>query len=169
MASDDDNFDIDVYGDGEEERADLPAESSTKGGTDAFTVDQGHVDPSAARGKDAPAGPGDASETDAQAGTNNFEDDDIEIVTESVLPVNPPSRQQPDQPQPLPVKQGVKRKEGPDDRPIDPGATAAVFIADLNWWSTDDDIRGWANQCQCEEELKEITFSEHKVNGKSKG
>src|SRR4051794_3108731 len=39
----------------------------------------------------------------------------------------------------LPVKQGVKRKEGSDDRPIDLGATNALFISDLHWWNTDDD------------------------------
>ncbi|KAK0668131.1 hypothetical protein QBC41DRAFT_226927 [Cercophora samala] len=68
-------------------------------------------------------------------------------------------------------KQGIKRKEGEgsDERPVDPGATTALLINELNWWTTDDDIRGWARQAQCEGELRDITFSEHKVNGKSKG
>ncbi|KAK1518796.1 RRM domain-containing protein [Colletotrichum costaricense] len=64
-------------------------------------------------------------------------------------------------------QQGVKRKG--DDRPIDPGATTALMVSDLNWWNTDDDIRGYARAGHCEDELKDITFSEHKVNGKSKG
>lgn len=72
-------------------------------------------------------------------------------------------------PKQAPQQQGVKRKEGSDERPIDPGATTAILISDLHWWNTDDDIRGWVNQAQCEDELKEVTFSEHKVNGKSKG
>lgn len=72
-------------------------------------------------------------------------------------------------PRQAPQQQGVKRKEGSDDRPIDPGATTALLISELHWWNTDDDIRGWVNQAQVEDELKEITFSEHKVNGKSKG
>lgn len=68
-----------------------------------------------------------------------------------------------------PPQQGVKRKGGSDDRPIDPGATSTILVSDLQWWHTDDEIRGWAQEAQCEEELKDITFSEHKVNGKSKG
>jgi hypothetical protein len=66
-------------------------------------------------------------------------------------------------------QQGVKRKEGSDDRPVDPGATTALMMSELNWWNTDDDVRGWVRQAGCEHELKDITFSEHKVNGKSKG
>ncbi len=72
-------------------------------------------------------------------------------------------------PTPQRPQQGVKRKEGSDDRPLDPGATSALLISELNWWNTDDDIRGWIREANCEHELKDITFSEHKVNGKSKG
>ncbi|KAI1478278.1 hypothetical protein F4774DRAFT_411134 [Daldinia eschscholtzii] len=66
-------------------------------------------------------------------------------------------------------QQGVKRKEVSDNRPIDPGATSALLLSELQWWTTDDEIRGWIRQASCEDELKDITFSEHKVNGKSKG
>ncbi|EHK42908.1 hypothetical protein TRIATDRAFT_300923 [Trichoderma atroviride IMI 206040] len=43
------------------------------------------------------------------------------------------------------------------------------MISELSWWTTDDDIRGWLRRAACEKEIKELTFSEHKVNGKSKG
>ncbi|KAM0322693.1 hypothetical protein ACHAQA_009284 [Verticillium albo-atrum] len=69
--------------------------------------------------------------------------------------------------QPSAPQQGTKRKT--DDRVVDPGATNAITISDLNWWNTDDEIRGWAREAHCEDEIKDITFSEHKVNGKSKG
>jgi hypothetical protein len=65
--------------------------------------------------------------------------------------------------------QGVKRKSEEDDRPVDQNATSAVMISELNWWTTDDDIRGWLRQADCEGDVKDVTFSEHKVNGKSKG
>ena len=64
---------------------------------------------------------------------------------------------------------GVKRKSLADERPFDADATAAVLISDLHWWTTEDNIRSWTNEVNAETDLKEITFSEHKVNGKSKG
>lgn len=68
-------------------------------------------------------------------------------------------------------QQGTKRKQEDEDdgRPVDAGATSAIMISDLNWWTTDDDIRGWLRKAEAEDEVKDVTFSEHKVNGKSKG
>jgi hypothetical protein len=66
-------------------------------------------------------------------------------------------------------QQGTKRKSEEDDRPVDSAATPAVMISELPWWTTDDDIRGWLRKADCETEVKDLTFSEHKVNGKSKG
>lgn len=74
-----------------------------------------------------------------------------------------------DQPHDSTSYHGVKRKSETDDRPVDHNATSAIMISELNWWTTDDDIRGWLVRAGCEDEVKELTFSEHKVNGKSKG
>lgn len=65
--------------------------------------------------------------------------------------------------------QGVKRKQEDDERPIDQNATNAVLLSDMQWWDNEDQIREWTQAAECEDELKDITFSEHKVNGKSKG
>ena len=67
------------------------------------------------------------------------------------------------------TQHGVKRKSEEDDRPVDPTATTAIMMSEINWWTTDDDIRGWLRDAKCEEDIKDLTFSEHKVNGKSKG
>lgn len=154
MATEDDNFDIDIYGDGggyngneqgdyKEENTDLildGPESGQNGST------QEGAAPDALQGNgDSTAG----ATQDAAPRTNSVSQD--ARATQTPTP-----------------QQGVKRKEL-DNRPSDPDATTALLVGELHWWTTDDEIRGWVNEANCEDELKDVTFSEHKVNGKSKG
>ncbi|KAI9785644.1 MAG: hypothetical protein M1816_008267 [Peltula sp. TS41687] len=172
MASDEDNFDIDVYGDIDEHQTnDHPIEVKHDSHMETSTVHFGNdgADDSTTVHQSELTG------EVAESIEPNTKDEDFEIDVNGPISTTteakPPAETQVEAPKASPPrpKQGIKRKEGPDDRPMDHGATSAIFISDLHWWSTDDDIRGWINQTQCEDELKDITFSEHKVNGKSKG
>lgn len=159
----DDEFDIDIYGDAEEKE--IQVKKDEEGDVAINGTEQGRDDTNAhtngvAHQQEASEDYTETKDERDQHKTN--EQQKIKSTDESGGAVLNIPRQAPQQ-------QGVKRKGGSDDRPIDPGATSAILISELHWWNTDDDIRGWINQAQVEDELKDITFSEHKVNGKSKG
>jgi hypothetical protein len=163
----DDEFDIDIYGDsnGDQEQGG-PFKKDEEGDVKIEGVESANGYSAAANG----------TETN---GTKHEEEDYVDIKVEKehdkmngqqqIKSTDESGQDSWTIPKQAPQQQGVKRKEGSDDRPIDVGATTALLISELHWWNTDDDIRGWANQAMVEDELMEITFSEHKVNGKSKG
>jgi hypothetical protein len=152
----DDDFDIDIYGDTNNEQ-----ETPT---TPAAKDEEGDIKIDGANNDDT-----DAANKPTEVEEDEQDTDYVDIKVDSAHDSHPQEQRQQIKSTDAPQQQGVKRKEGSDERPIDPGATTALLISDLHWWNTDDDVRGWINQAQCEDELKEITFSEHKVNGKSKG
>ncbi|PYH94171.1 hypothetical protein BO71DRAFT_409595 [Aspergillus ellipticus CBS 707.79] len=161
MATEDDNFDIDIYGDGggynANDQGDYKPEDDIKQEDTDLILD-------------AP----DSSHTGNPSQGDGSSDGTLKPDSEAAAPHSEPVTQSDSANQHQPAKetpapqQGVKRKEL-DDRPTDPDATPALLVSDLYWWTTDDDIRGWIRQAGREDELKDVTFSEHKVNGKSKG
>ncbi|GAB7353505.1 hypothetical protein MBLNU459_g3952t1 [Dothideomycetes sp. NU459] len=178
--ADDDNFDIDIYGD---ENPDFQPEPQA-----TEPEKQQDSDHSTAPNGDGVVEQAISAEDKPQVDTGVELDQDVEDVAfhgtddsagqvrsetpqqnQQILSTGGSSAGQPNLPKQAPTQQGIKRKQGEDDRELDPGATSALRLGELQWWMTEDDIRGWANQCGCEDELKEITFNEHKVNGKSKG
>ncbi|PVI06625.1 hypothetical protein DM02DRAFT_638660 [Periconia macrospinosa] len=163
--ADDDNFDIDIYGDDSGQNYQDSGAQQNEGQTDAAM----HTDELADAHDTVKAEGGDgAVKTESTGGTANG-DGHNENETQQISSTGASANNQAFQKQ-APQQQGTKRKQGEDDdRPMDPGATAALMINDLNWWISEEDVRGWANQSGCEDELNEITFNEHKVNGKSKG
>ena len=165
--ADEDNFDIDIYGDGDGDGDmgnDGTMEYKQEDDDLQFNVDDDE--------EDVPP----TAETQNKAAHEDAHEDAQALPPSAAITPQPQVKAEADQqPQTIPVPtkpvapQGVKRKETSDERPIDHGATNALMISDLHWWTTEDDIRGWTNEVGAEEELKELTFSEHKVNGKSKG
>lgn len=163
-------FEIDVYGDSANDQADQGDQGDhgvqgehgdhrNHGDHGQDSRDHGDGDQRNYEGEDSHGRNGDAPQHDDYRDEPR-EDNANDGGGEQTRSLSPAQQRPP---------QGVKRKEGSDDRPVDPGATTALMVSELNWWNTDDDIRGWVRQAGCEHELKDITFSEHKVNGKSKG
>jgi hypothetical protein len=163
--ADDDNFDIDIYGDDQETSA-QPDETFTEANTTNDTANGNDATTSTSHMQSEGGDQTIKQEpsSDAMNGDGQHEHSTQQIASTGGSTGNHEVHKQ------APQKQGTKRKQGEDDdRPMDPGATAALMINDVNWWVSEEDIRGWANQSGCEDELNEVTFNEHKVNGKSKG
>jgi hypothetical protein len=159
--ADDDNFDIDIYGDDSYQDTTLTdattSNVNTNGGGSSDSI------------KDMKTEDGQAVKQEPSGDATMNGDTSQEHSTQQIASTGGSSGNHEVHKQ-APQKQGTKRKQGEDDdRPTDPGATAALMINDVNWWVSEEDIRGWANQSGCEDELNEVTFNEHKVNGKSKG
>lgn len=184
--ADDDNFDIDIYGDEQPEFVQEPADQVSEDPQHIQDHQETSLDDDTNNNYGQPP-----NEPETEPKIESKDDIDIDIddtpdqpSDQSQLNMSEQPQEQTQQiasstdvagpqlsvPRQAPREQGAKREEGAEDtRDVDAGATAALKLVGFDWWMTEDDIRGWANQCEVENEVREITFNEHKVNGKSKG
>lgn len=163
----DDDFDIDIYGDADLDPTPPPVAAAAKEGKTAPVADT--VATSATNGEEPKAVTPVIGNHSEKTEPETAPLDEVVDDRQQIQTTNDSNHSVADIPKQPPQPQGTKRKEGSDERIIEPGATSALLITELQWWHTDDDVRGWVNQAGCEDELIDVTFSEHKVNGKSKG
>lgn len=168
MATDDDNFDIDIYGDDPNEAQ--PKEAPVEDELDFSTAND-----------DATY----SEELPTQAGAGN---EQVKAEQDS-KPAHSTGQSQ--------AQQGTKRKaeeEANEDGPAadygadnyaeggytdytntkheaagDPYAMPALKLTELQWWTTEEDLRAFCAKAGVEDQLKELSFGEHKINGKSRG
>lgn len=147
--SEEETFDIDIYGDEPDVTQADPQVTSDQSATETHANNQTHA-------------------ADDQAQSQAQAQEQVTGNPQAIASTN--GNHEVTAPRQAPTEQDPERKEGDvDARPVDAGATTALRLGELLWSTTEDDIRGWANQVRVENELINMTFNEHKVNGKSKG
>ena len=177
MSADDDTFDIDIYGDeGQEEQfGDEPTDFEQTG-------QHGHVEGNGYNATFHTAVQSHQTEDSSGEATAGGE----EHTNHTDIKAETTERTQ------EPPQQGTKRKASSDGyedetdydsshpvvdgmavsidaRSVDPNATPALKFADLHWWNTEEDVRAFAVKAGVEKEVRDVSFREHKINGKSGG
>ncbi|OQO15631.1 hypothetical protein B0A51_18709 [Rachicladosporium sp. CCFEE 5018] len=141
----DDDFEIDIYGDDDEQQNDLKLDDA------------------------APPAEADTDEIVKTEATATIE-------TTPFDPPSDPTLKQATAPATAPTGPSLKRKASdaaetftPSEYPSDPNATPALRLSELHWWTTEEDLRGFCAAAFAESQLADISFGEHRQNGKSRG
>lgn len=141
MSGEDDTFDLDIYGDEENQQQQQESENPED------TIDFG--DDSYDQNGNTDDGQQDRSQS-AAGQKRKAPDDGHDDHQQTSTPTGP-------------------RPTSSTSGKIDPNATQALKLSDLNWWNTEEDLRQFCATSGVEAQLVDIAFGEHKINGKSRG
>jgi len=151
MSGEDDAFDIDIYGDEEEVKQEHSADE----------IDYTYEDEQKAQETTGQAGP------DSEQPQSNGNGD--APPASGSAPTGPSlKRKAPDDETEENYSQAPSTNDAPS-QPLDPHAQPALKLTDLNWWTTEDDLRAYCSTAGSEASLTDISFGEHRINGKSRG
>jgi hypothetical protein len=171
MSGEDDNFDIDIYGDEAEEpqlQEQQQQQQQQEGGNFDFTYEQ-----TPAQSNDANQGGQNTNQSTNSGGDSTSEQHTTtqnapqpSTNTQQSLKRKAPDDENEDNAQQRPASQTPLAADG---RPVDPGALPSLKLSELHWWTTEEDVRAFCAAANTEHELRELAFGEHKINGKSRG
>lgn len=162
MSGEDDNFDIDIYGD-EEEQQQPPQQADGDDFDYNYEETQeqsGHAEQNGQNNDHPVANGGNGTHDQQQAAPHTSN------TPQHNLKRKAPDDESEDQPQQRPASQTPLAADG---RPVDPGALPSLKLSELHWWTTEEDVRAFCAAANTEHELRELAFGEHKINGKSRG
>lgn len=175
----DDSFDIDIYGD--DEPSNDTAEQVTESEQPIEAMQPIKDVDADARAREAVIDNLEAGPRTQQTPHPSIQPAKLESEPKPSAPADPSTLSTVLDPQSQP-RPGLKRKASTEDNtpekrrrsstthlPVDPNATPALKFADLNWWTTEEDLRSFCNRAGVENELTDLGFAEHKINGKSRG
>ena len=164
MSGEDDNFDIDIYGDEEEQQQQQPQQQA-EGDDFDYNYEETHEQSGHAeqngQSNDHPIANGGGSANDQKASHQA-----VSNTPQQNLKRKAPDDESEDQTQQRPASQTPLAADG---RPVDPGALPSLKLSELHWWTTEEDVRAFCAAANTEHELRELAFGEHKINGKSRG
>jgi hypothetical protein len=161
MSGEDENFDIDIYGDEEEQQQ--QQQQQAEGDDFDYTYEEtqeqsGHAEQNGQNNGQPVANSGE--------GANGGPNQSAFNTTQQNLKRKAPDDDGEDQSQQRTASQTPLAADG---RPVDPGALPSLKLSELHWWTTEEDVRAFCAAANTEHELRELAFGEHKINGKSRG